>query len=73
MDLYQLTRMKQKSKVQGNVYALAQIFNAMPLPFFSAAMNCAPKHRYLPLQPFFQCLLPSLILSSSRAQYNIAV
>jgi len=30
-----------------NGFALVKLFNAIPLPFFSAAVNCAPQHHFI--------------------------
>jgi hypothetical protein len=54
-------------------FAQVKIFNAIPLPPFSAAMNSAPKHPSLLLYPLFQCLPTTRIPWQSRAQYSIAV
>jgi hypothetical protein len=57
----------------GNGFAQVKIFNAIPLPPFSAALNSAPKHPSLLLYPLFPYLLPTRIPWQSRAQYSIAV
>jgi hypothetical protein len=56
-----------------NGFAQVKIFNVIPLPPFSAAMNSAPKHPSLLLYPLFLCLPTTRIPWQSRAQYSIAV
>jgi len=57
----------------GKGFAQVKIFNAIPLPPFSAALNCAPEHSSLLLYPLFPCLPTPCIPWQSRAQYSIAV
>jgi len=57
----------------GNGFAQVKIFNAIPLPPFSTALNSAPQHPSLLLCPLFPCLPTTLIPWQSRAQYSIAV
>jgi hypothetical protein len=54
-------------------FASVKIFNAIPLPPFSAALNSAPQHPSLLLYPLFPCLPTTRTLWQSRAQYSIAV
>jgi hypothetical protein len=54
-------------------FAQVKIFNAIPLPHFSAALNSAPQHPSLLLYPLFPCLPKTRIPWQSRAQYSSAV
>jgi hypothetical protein len=56
-----------------NGFAPVKIINDIPLPTFSAAMNCAPQRPSPLLYPLFPCLSSSLMSQQSRAQYNTAV
>ena len=55
------------------VSAPVKLFNAIPLPSFSAAVNCAPQHPFHLFYLLFPCLLSSLMFQQSRAQYSTAV
>jgi len=57
----------------GDGFAQVKIFNVIPLPPFSAALNSAAKHPSLLFYPLFPCLPTTRIPWQSRAQYSIAV
>jgi hypothetical protein len=57
----------------GAGFAQVKIYNAIPLPPFSAALNYALEHPSLLLYPLFPCLPTTRIPWQSRAQYSIAV